>query len=112
MSAFTNNYDTIKDIDHTDIVKKSKTTRNQFLVVAGSLLALLVLIAAAGKSGGLHLKPSAHEIEEGADALEIDFTRKGDGSCYWPQCKVRDTKGRTCNYEGDPCIVGFGCNCG
>jgi len=39
------------------------------LIVAGSLLALLVLIAVAGTSGGQHLQSSAHKIAEGVVAL-------------------------------------------
>ena len=39
------------------------------LIVIGSLLALLVWIAATGTSGGQHLQSSAHEIAEGAVAL-------------------------------------------
>jgi len=39
------------------------------LIVAGSLLALLVLIAVTGTSGGQQLQSSAHEIAESAEAL-------------------------------------------
>jgi len=51
------------------VVGKSKIYQRSFLIVAGSLLALLVLIAIAGTSGGQHLKSSTVEIIEGAVAL-------------------------------------------
>jgi len=51
------------------VVGKSKIYQHSFLIVAGSLLALLVLIAIAGTSGGQHLKSSTVEIIEGAVAL-------------------------------------------
>jgi len=52
------------------VVGKSKIYQRSFLIVAGSLLALLVLIAIAGTSGGQHLQSlSAHEFVKGAVAL-------------------------------------------
>merc|ERR1719491_1257632 len=51
------------------IIGKSNTYQRTFLIVAGSLLALLVLIAVAGTSGGQHLKSSRHEIADSAVAL-------------------------------------------
>jgi len=48
---------------------KINTYQQTFLIVAGSLLALLVLIAVAGTNGSQHLQSSAHEIAEGAVAL-------------------------------------------
>ena len=46
------------------VIGKNNTYRRTFLIVAGSLLALLVLVAVEGKSGGQHLQPSAHVIAE------------------------------------------------
>ena len=54
---------------HEMIIKKSNTYQRTFLIVAGSLLTLLVLIAVAGTSSGQHLQSSVHEITEDADAL-------------------------------------------
>ena len=51
------------------IIGKSNTYQRSFLIVAGSLLALLVCVAVAGKIGGQPFKSSAHEIAEGAVAL-------------------------------------------
>jgi len=50
-------------------IGKINKYQRSFLIVAGSLLALLVLIAVAGTSGGQHLQSSAHEIARGAGAL-------------------------------------------
>ena len=59
------------------VIGKINTYQRSFLIVTGSLLALLVLIAVAGTSGGQHLQSSAHETTEGgADALAeypVDF---------------------------------------
>jgi len=57
------------------VIGKINTYQRTFFVVAGSLLALLVLIAVAGTSGGQHLQPSTPDIAEGAVALadyEVD----------------------------------------
>jgi len=51
------------------VIWQLNTCQRTFLIVAGSLLALLVLIAVAGTSGGQHLQSSAYEIAEGAMAL-------------------------------------------
>merc|ERR1719491_211256 len=48
---------------------KTNTSQRTLLIVAGSLLALLVLVAVAGTSGGQHLQSSTHEIATGAVAL-------------------------------------------
>ena len=50
-------------------IGKTNSYQRTFLIVAGSLLALLVFIAAAGTSGGQHLQSSAHEISNGVAAL-------------------------------------------
>ena len=51
------------------VMGKSNTYQRTFLIVAGSLLALLVLIAVAGTSGGQHLQSSVLEIAKGAVVL-------------------------------------------
>ena len=52
-----------------EVVGKINTYQRTSLIVAGSLHALLVLIAVAGTSGGQYLQLSTHEITEGAVAL-------------------------------------------
>ena len=54
---------------HEVVIGKSNTYQRPLLIVAGSLLALLVLIAVAGTSGVQHLQSSAHEIAEGDVSL-------------------------------------------
>ena len=59
------------------VIGKSNTYQRTFLIVAGSLLALLVLIAVAGTSGGHRFNSSTHEITEGVGALadyQVDTT--------------------------------------
>jgi len=51
------------------VIGKSNTYQRTFLIVTGSLLALLVLIAVAGTSGEQHLQSSTHEIVEGGVVL-------------------------------------------
>merc|ERR1712194_893289 len=51
------------------VIGKSNTHQRTFLIVIGSLLALLALIAVASTSGGNHLQSSTHGIAEGAVAL-------------------------------------------
>jgi len=53
-------------------IGKINTYQRTFLIVAGSLLALLVLIAVAGTSGGQHLQSSANNIAKDAVTL-VDF---------------------------------------
>jgi len=43
------------------VIGKVNTYQRTFLIVAGSLLALLVVIAVSGKSGGQYLQSSAQE---------------------------------------------------
>mmetsp|Transcript_36600 Transcript_36600/g.41355 ORF Transcript_36600/g.41355 Transcript_36600/m.41355 type:complete len:105 (-) Transcript_36600:266-580(-) len=52
------------------VIGKINTYQRTILIVAGSLLALLVLIAVAGTSGIQHLQSSTYEIAEGAVALK------------------------------------------
>merc|ERR1712161_12872 len=59
------------------VIGKSNTYQRSYLIVASSLLALLVLIAVAGTSGGQHLQSSVPEIAKGAVALadyQVDST--------------------------------------
>merc|ERR1712238_184429 len=51
------------------VIWKINTYQRTFLIVAGSLLALLVLIAIADTSGGQHLQSSPHAIAKGAVVL-------------------------------------------
>jgi len=51
------------------VIMKINTYQRSFLIVAGSLLASLAVIAVTGTSGGQHLQSSAHEITERAVAL-------------------------------------------
>ena len=51
------------------VIGKINTYQHTYLIVAGSLLVLLVLITVAGTSGGQHLQSSAHEIAKGAVAF-------------------------------------------
>jgi len=56
---------------------KSNIYQRPLLIVASSLLALLVLIAVAGKSADQHFKSTAQEIIKGASALadyQVDST--------------------------------------
>jgi len=56
---------------------KSSIYQRPFLIVAGSLLASLALVAVTGKSVGHHFKLFANEIPEGAGALannQVDTT--------------------------------------
>merc|ERR1712238_260249 len=52
------------------VIRKINNYQRTFLIVAGSLLALLVLIAVAGTSGVQHLQSSTYEIAKGAVALK------------------------------------------
>jgi len=54
------------------VIGKINTCQRTLLIVAGSLLALLVLIAVAGPSGGHHLQSSANDIAKDAVTL-VDF---------------------------------------
>jgi len=47
-------------------IGKVNTFQRQFLIVAGSLLALFLLIAVTGKSYGQHVESSAYETDTGA----------------------------------------------
>ena len=51
------------------IIDNGKANERSIFIIAGSLLALLLLIAVTGTSGGQHLQSSAHEIAKGAVAL-------------------------------------------
>jgi len=51
------------------VIGKDSTYQRKFLILTGSLLALLVWIAVTNNNNGRHFNPSLHEIAEGADAL-------------------------------------------
>ena len=51
------------------IIGNSNTYQRTFMIIAGSLLSLFVLIAVAGTSGDQHLQSSTHENDEGAVAV-------------------------------------------
>jgi len=53
---------------HEIVIGKNITFQRPLLIVASSLLALLVLVAIAGKSGGQNLLSSAYETDAGAGA--------------------------------------------
>ena len=48
------------------VIGKRNTYQRTFLIVAGSLLALLLLIAVSGTGGGQHLQSSTNDIAKGA----------------------------------------------
>ena len=54
------------------VILKGSTYQRFFLIVAGSLFALLVWITVAGTTSGQHLQSSAHEITESAVAI-VDY---------------------------------------
>merc|ERR1712238_456091 len=87
------------------VLGKSNSYQRTFLIVAGFLLALLVLIAVAGTSGGQHLQSSANEFAKDAvtvadypadsamSALTKDIFGVGavseneeGGTCSCPKC--------------------------
>ena len=57
---------------HGMITTKNNTYQRTFMIVAGSLLALLELIAVASTSGGYYFQSSTHEIAECAVTL-VDY---------------------------------------
>jgi len=73
------------------VMGKINNYQRTFLIVGGSLLALLVLIAVAGTSSIQHLQSSVYEITEGAvtlqdyqgDSANFDFgaTEIDEGGC-------------------------------
>ena len=87
------------------VIGKINTYHRTFLIVAGSLLALLVLFASAGTNSGQHLQSSVNEIAEGNAALadnDLGYTPchgKTYGFCdrNVPNCKRKRKDGkRTC----------------
>jgi len=89
------------------IIGKINTYQRPLLIVAGSLLALLVLIAVAGKSGGQHLQSSAHENAKSAVAL-ADYQQDSANSAL-----TKDIFGLSAVSENDGgCIFGKTSGCG
>merc|ERR1711865_968723 len=97
------------------VIGKSNTYQRTFLIVAGSLLALLVMIVVAGSSGGQHLQSSAHEMADGAvtvadypaDSVNLALTKDmfGLGSVS----ENKEGCGDDCDPSGDDCC---GCDKG
>jgi len=54
------------------VIGKMNNYQRTYLIVAGSLLALFVVITVTGTSSGQHLQSSAYKIAEGAVAL-VDY---------------------------------------
>jgi len=54
------------------VIGKINTYQRTFLIVAGSILALLVVIAVAGASGDQHLQSTAYENVDGA-VVHLDY---------------------------------------
>jgi len=91
------------------VIGKSNTYQRTFLIVAGSFLALLVLIAVAGTSGGQHLQSSANEMADGAVAL-ADYPTDSAISALTKDIfgvAVSENEERCCN---GPCTCLFFCN--
>jgi len=89
------------------VIGKTNTYHRTFLIVAGSLLALLVLIAGAGTSSGQYLQSSVNEIAEGDAALADNDLGGCRGKKYgWcdaivPKCKPKRKDGKlTCMCNG------------
>jgi len=94
--------------DETDVIGKSNTYQRPLLIIAGSLLAFLVLIVAAGTSGGQHLQSSAHEIVKGAVALtenQVDSTNVALSKDIFG---LVDVEGWKC-FDGDCVCCSPGC---
>jgi len=96
------------------VIGKTNTYHRTFLIVAGSLLALLVLIAGAGTSSGQYLQSSVNGIA--GDAALADNDRGGcrgktygwcDRNVYVKHlhCKRKRKDGkRTCFCNGIQCV--------
>jgi len=99
---------------HEMVIGKSNTNHRTFVIVAGSLLVLFVLIAAAGTSGGQHLQSSAHEIVEGDVALadyQVDSTNLAQTKDIFGLSAIaNDACPETC-CGGLKQYCGFGCQC-
>mmetsp|Transcript_22313 Transcript_22313/g.25575 ORF Transcript_22313/g.25575 Transcript_22313/m.25575 type:complete len:127 (-) Transcript_22313:136-516(-) len=89
------------------VIGKSNTYQRSFLIVAGSLLALLVWAAVAGKSDGQPLKSSAHEIAKDAVAL-ADY--QGDSANLALTKDIFDFGAVSQNNEGCNCVKKYNCN--
>jgi len=86
---------------------KITTYQHTFLIVAGSLLALLVLIVVAGTSGGQHLQSSANDIAKDAVAL-ADYQVDSANLALTKDIFGID-EGKPCGgYGGSQCIFACG----
>jgi len=90
------------------VIGKINTYQRTFLIVGGSLLALLVWIAVAGTSGGQHLQSSAHETAEGAVALADYQVDTANDIFGLGALSGNDKVGGGC---GCFCNGGSGCHC-
>jgi len=119
------------DSNTTDdmVILKSSTYQRFFLIVAGSLLALLVWITVAGTTSGQYLQSSAHEITEGTVAL-VDYqvvsansaftqdifglaTSENEEGCDFAAGECPNIPGSTCvtpNGQAIPCAPEGNCS--
>jgi len=112
------------------VIGKINTYQRTFLIVAGSLLTLLVLIAVADTRRGQHLQSSANEIADGAvalaeyqvdtanSALEMDIfgMSANSGNEKWcgflsDKCSCGGTCLPRCSYNPDCHDIVPGTNC-
>jgi len=111
-------------------VGKGNTNQHPFFIIAGSLLALLVLIAVVSKSGSQLLQSSAYKIEElpkyrksgsqllndegvGAGAL-ADYQADTSNSALFPNCSIGDCKSACFHHAGGYpgcCQTDTACSC-
>jgi len=90
------------------VIGKINTYQRTFLIVAGSLLALLVLIAVAGTRDVQHLQSSANEITEGPEAL-LDYQVDSANLALTKNVFGSDAAVGTCcgGWSGPGCWVPF-----
>jgi len=99
---------------NTMVIGKINTYQRTFLIVAGSLLALLVLIAVAGTSGGQLLQSSAHESNEGATALasyQVDTANSAFANDIFGLGAVSENNEGGCYCLNCDCIGELSCTC-
>jgi len=99
------------------VMGKINNYQRTFLIVAGSLLALLVLVAVAGTNGDQHLQSSTHKIAEGGVALadyQVDSANLALTKDIFGLGAVSENDegchgGSLCKFygHGDPCYCSF-----
>jgi len=100
------------------VIEKINTHQRSFLIIAGSLLTLLVLIAVASTSGGQHLQSSVHEITEGTLSLadyQVDSTNLALTMDIFGVGAVAKNEEGWCNPStgegcGPPCMHDWDCS--